>query len=592
MALSWLAAGFGWALLVAVLVVLPVAVPRALIDAGGQWAIWLPAVFGVSADTGGIGTRAASVLVAVLVPGIVQGLLARLAFPARSRWGVPFSVLLAAVWGGSFVLLLAGIGPDGRWQAPVPLALLLPGIGLAAGLFLGGALRPPGFRILPALLGRALVVAVVMSCLLLVGYLLARSGDSESVPPARVEVAAKRALIERLRAANPLALASGQAAVVEFSGAELQALLRWLAQLLAREPRAELVTDQGVTRFRIAIQPAEWLAVSRPAAEDEPSRPIVVSGLLALGVRDSRLQVSACGLALGQVVLPPTLCEWLVQSGFQWLARHRDYGPFVRSIDWLTLDGRGLMARYQGPVLDADALARLQRLTGADERVAAAVAAQFEALRATAPRLAGAPDRLGAVVRAAFALASARSASGGAAAENQAALVAVATLLGHEQIAALAGVALPQAWEGLRDQLMPVALRGRPDWARHFLVSAALVPLSHAAMSDAVGRLKEDLDAVEGSGFSFGDLLADRAGARFGALATRSEAEALALQARLARGWVESDFMPEAADLPEGLADTELAARFGGADDPRQRALMAVLETRLAALPPLLPVPE
>lgn len=590
--MSWLAAGLGWALLMAVLEVLPVAVPRTLTDAGGQWAIWVPAVFGVAADTGAIGTRAASALAAVLLPGFVQGLLARLAFPARSRWGLPFSILLAALWGASFVLLLAGIGPDGRWQAPEPVALLLPGIGLAVGLFLGGALRPAGLRILPALLGRALVVAVVMSCLMLAGYLLARSGDSESVPPARVEVAVKRALIERLRAANPLALASGQATVVEFSGAELQALLRWSMQLLAREPRAELVTDQGVTRFRLAIQPTEWLPGSSPGAQHGQSRPIVVSGRLALSVRDSRLQLAACGLALGQVVLPPRVCEWLVQSGFQWLARHRDYGPFVRSIDWLTLDGRGLMARYQGPLLDADALARLQQLTGADERVATAVAAQFEALRETAPRLARAPDRLGAVLRAAFALAADRSASGGAAAENQAALIAVATLLGHEQIAALAGVALPPTWEALRDQLMPVALRGRPDWARHFLVSAALVPLSQAAMTDAVGRLKEDLDAVEGSGFSFGDLLADRAGARFGALATRSEAEALALQARLAAGWVDSDFMPEAADLPEGLGDTELAARFGGPDDPRQRALLAVLDTRLAALPPLPPVAE
>lgn len=592
MALSWLAAGFGWALLMAVLEVLSVAVPRTLIDAGGQWAIWAPAVFGVAADTGAIGIRAASALAAVLLPGFVQGLLARLAFPARSRWGLPFSILLAALWGASFVLLLAGIGPDGRWQAPVPVALLLPGIGLAFGLFLGGALRPAGLRILPALVGRTLAAAVVMGCLLLAGYLLARAGDSESVPPAQVEVAAKRALIERLRGANPMALAPGQATVLELDGSELQALLRWSTQLLAREPRAELVTDQGVTRFRLALQPREWLPGSPPGAQRRQSRPIVVSGLLALGVRDSRLQLAACGLALGQVVLPPRVCEWLVQSGFQWLARHRDYGPFVRSIDWLTLDGRGLMARYQAPVLATEALARLQRLTGADERVASAVAAQFEALRAIAPGLARAPDRLGAALRAAFALAADRSASGTAVAENQAALIAVATVLGHEQIAALAGVALPPAWETLRDRLTPVELRGRPDWARHFLVGAALAPLSHSAMSDAVGRLKEDLDAVEGSGFSFSDLLADRAGARFGTLATGSESEALALQAHLARGWAESDFMPEAADLPEGLTDAELAARYGGVDDPRQRVVLALLERRLAALPPVVPPPD
>ncbi|MFM7120187.1 MAG: hypothetical protein ACKOZX_08075, partial [Gammaproteobacteria bacterium] len=457
-------------------------------------------------------------------------------------------------------------------------------------------------------------------------YLLARSGDSASVPPARVEVEAKRALIQRMRAANPLALAPGQAVVVEFNAAELQALLRWLAQLVAREPRAELVAEHGVIRFRAAIPLADGLSGTRSgtrweirseipsavpsvpgsgddgapgsatgaatgaATQADRSRPVVVSGLLALAVRDSRLQLSACALALGQVVLPETVCGWLVQSGFQWLARHRDYGPFIRSIDWLTLDDRGLMARYQSLTLDAEALARLKRLTGPDEQIARAVAAQFEALRAATP--ARAPDRLGAVLRVAFAHASARSAAGDAAVENQAALIAVATLFGHEQIATLAGVALPPDWEHLRDRWMPVALRDRPDWARHFLVGAALAPLSLAQMSNAVGRLKEDLDAAEGTGFSFGDLLADRAGARFGALATGSQSQALALQAHLARGWVASDFMPAAADLPEGLADTELAARFGAVDDPRQRAMMAVLDARIAALPPLLAAPR
>ena len=64
-------------------------------------------------------------------------------------------------------------------------------------------------------------------------------------------------------------------------------------------------------------------------------------------------------------------------------------------------------------------------------------------------------------------------------------------------------------------------LRGRPDSARHFWVSAAVTALVGDVVSDAAGLLKEELDAGEGgSGFSFGDLMADRAGTEFARAAT------------------------------------------------------------------------
>jgi hypothetical protein len=62
-------------------------------------------------------------------------------------------------------------------------------------------------------------------------------------------------------------------------------------------------------------------------------------------------------------------------------------------------------------------------------------------------------------------------------------------------------------------------------------------------ISDAGGLLKEELDALtHGSGFSFGDLAADRAGVRF-AWATDSETAALAMQARLQAGYAAAEPM-------------------------------------------------
>ena len=74
-------------------------------------------------------------------------------------------------------------------------------------------------------------------------------------------------------------------------------------------------------------------------------------------------------------------------------------------------------------------------------------------------------------------------------------------------------------------------MRGREDWARHYALSAALAVLEHPLVSDAAGLMKEELDALtHGSGFSFGDLAADRAGVRFADAATHSEVDEQAME--------------------------------------------------------------
>jgi hypothetical protein len=109
--------------------------------------------------------------------------------------------------------------------------------------------------------------------------------------------------------------------------------------------------------------------------------------------------------------------------------------------------------------------------------------------------------------------------------------------------------------------------------------------LSAQAPSDAIGLFKEELDAGGGSGFSFGDLMADRAGTTFALVATRDEAAARALQQRLAAGFRVDDFFPEAADLPENIRDAELQARYGGVGGPLFQKYAAEVERRLWSCP-------
>ena len=154
-------------------------------------------------------------------------------------------------------------------------------------------------------------------------------------------------------------------------------------------------------------------------------------------------------------------------------------------------------------------------------------------------------------------------------------------MFGHPHVATLAGLSVPPDSTWLARRQGELLLRQRDDWVKHFLVSAGLTQITTALVSDAAGLLKEELDAGGGSGFSFGDLLADRAGTLFGETAVRSAASARALQDRIIDAWRVGDFMPEGGDLPEDLQDAAFTARFGGVGGAGYRAMVARIEARL-----------
>jgi hypothetical protein len=121
--------------------------------------------------------------------------------------------------------------------------------------------------------------------------------------------------------------------------------------------------------------------------------------------------------------------------------------------------------------------------------------------------------------------------------------------------------------------------------AAHFLISAALAAEAGSPLADAIGLYKEVDDSRGGSGFSFNDIGADRAGARFGELASRSPDSARKLARALASGAKESDFMPDVSDLPEFMQEGEFMRRYGGIGGAGYNRMMAAIEARVAARP-------
>lgn len=174
-----------------------------------------------------------------------------------------------------------------------------------------------------------------------------------------------------------------------------------------------------------------------------------------------------------------------------------------------------------------------------------------------------------------------RSAGRDPAIENSAAIVVLALYLSGTDVTTL----IPSASRWPHPSEKTVTLNGREDLSKHFMISAALAAGAGGPFSDAVGLYKEVRDSRSGSGFSFTDIAADRAGTRFGELATSGQASARKLQQQLNGDVPESSLMPATSDLPEFMPEVEFKSRFGGVGSATYNAMMNEIERRIALLP-------
>jgi hypothetical protein len=126
----------------------------------------------------------------------------------------------------------------------------------------------------------------------------------------------------------------------------------------------------------------------------------------------------------------------------------------------------------------------------------------------------------------------------------------------------------------------------RTDYAQHFLGSAGLTLSAGSEMAQLLALAKEIDDTDSGgSGFSFTDLGADRAGSLFAQLAVAGPRQAMLVQQRLGQSPDESWFLPDLNGLPEYMSHQQLQEQFGGLQGPAYDAVMEDLETRLSRVP-------
>ena len=132
----------------------------------------------------------------------------------------------------------------------------------------------------------------------------------------------------------------------------------------------------------------------------------------------------------------------------------------------------------------------------------------------------------------------------------------------------------------------PAFMYKRSDLAQHFIASAALTASIDNQVAKVVGEEKELSDAQEGgSGFSFVDLAADKAGTRFGEMATASPESARKLQLAMNNIKDYTDFMPDPRDLPEKMNEADFKNRYGSIRSMAYQELSNKIDARIVAIP-------
>ena len=287
---------------------------------------------------------------------------------------------------------------------------------------------------------------------------------------------------------------------------------------------------------------------------------------VALGEGEPRLR----SVSVGQLPLPAGLAEKGLTALLARFNRDAEWHSAKAAVRALARDAQAnaLVVRY---VWEPDLLRQARSVALEPAEVARLETAQKALAALVDHRAAGSPVPLAEILKPR--LSDARDRPG-----RKAALLVLAVYLYEKDLAAL----VPQAKAWPQPRRVKLILAHRHDSAQHFGVSAAVAAWAGEPAADAVGLYKELEDARRGSGFSFADLAADRAGTRFGEAVAGGSSR---LEAALAGPFGEADFMPSLADLPEFLHQPEFSRRVGGPGSPAYRRLADEIERRIAALP-------
>lgn len=399
---------------------------------------------------------------------------------------------------------------------------------------------------------RRLVVAVLLFGMLWLALLRLSPSVPARARPAAEDVAAGRAAVAQLRAAQ------GQPAATLLID---QRTLSGLAALASdatgyRHLDARLAGDRIAVALSVPVGLGQWLDLRASLAGSEQGFPPM-------------------DLQIGRVPLPRWAGRQVAELGRWWLrrkgtalppldtvVRRLTVSPAQASLS-LALPGEG---RLIEDALESGGFAP-------NPELAARIYCGLAAAQQRAPT-----DDFAIHVRRAFA--------GGAGdpERNRAAFAALAIVTAPDRVGEVVPAAAAAAAKACAPFPAPVLkLQGREDLAKHWSVSATIGATLGQGAARAIGEWKELSDSLAGgSGFSFVDLAADRAGLRAARRAIAPETAAAAA-AHLASIDADRLLPPAVTGQAEGMTEAEFRARYGALDAKRYAAAVREIDRILDA---------
>ncbi len=322
-----------------------------------------------------------------------------------------------------------------------------------------------------------------------------------------------------------------------------------------------------------------------------PQNPFGAYLNLKAGLQESRHGLILAPVSAGRLQLPGVAVDSLARFSLDLFLGNGSGSTVLDAVERVSVDTRQV-AIYLNH--DPRMVARLkswdERLAEVRDRVQplgepATVRLYITRLLDVSRQTGSGRSQLAALLSAAFTLARERSAASDPTLENQAAIIALAGFYGEESILRLVGPVVTDEMRPRIPRSRAAVVSDREDLPKHFLISAALQIISTSGMSHAVGELKELLDTGKGgTGFSFVDLAADRAGVRLAEVAL-SRDTARKLQERLSSNPAEAMFFPPISGLQEWMPLATFEQRYGSVDDNRYKAVVREIDARIKALP-------
>lgn len=448
-------------------------------------------------------------------------------------------------------------------------------VGLCLGLWLAWWLAH-GWRGCAAVLLHVAVATVLVAA---VGsWLTTRLLAEQPFPFSQAAVTSvdKRRLVDVLTEKSEVV---GDERVYHVTEEQVNQLLAWWFSVQSIDGKARLALGDHQQEIWCSLRLPESLHLARPHVN--------VSAVGQCTITSERLELDVPALEIGGCRLPAAVTQWLSRHVTHWInadPRNRALLVGVTAAHARSDGVEVLLKRHSNRRRLSQLYAQLNDVPDVTAAVAQHLA-QFSQIAARAKRQDPVFEM---IVKSAFTTARQRSRFRDPVLENRAAILALGIALGHTNLAVFVGELDDAMLYGPVARLPHISrLRGRSDWVRHFWVSAALALVANHRVSDAAGLLKEELDAdTGGSGFSFADLAADRAGTEFAQQATASRDAARRVQYWVLNETTDLDeLMPPADDLPEGMSDADLLEHFDGVGGARFTQMLDGIEERIQQLP-------